>query len=140
MIGLPIGNPKDLTFRAAEILKTVDIVACEDTREFKHLLNELKLDISAKIYAYHEHNEAESAKELVKRLLEGTSIAVVSDAGTPGMSDPGHNLLKLAYAENSKGSVSPGPSSVTGSLSVSPTGGNTFLFLGFLPQQNAMDY
>lgn len=140
MVGLPIGNPKDLTFRAADVLQQVDIIGCEDTREFNQLAKELKLNITAKVVAYHEHNETESAKELLKFLVSGKSIAIVSDAGTPGISDPGYDILKLAYKNEIPVIAIPGPSSVTTSLSISPIGGKTFLFLGFLPTKNRMDF
>ncbi len=140
IVGLPIGNPADLTFRAVDIFKNVDIVACEDTREFKQLLAALKIETNARMLAYHEHNETQSAPELIKFLLAGKSIALVSDAGTPGISDPGHNILKLAYEADVPVTVIPGASSVTSSLSVSPVGGKTFVFLGFLPSKNPIKF
>src|SRR5688572_23477850 len=91
LVATPIGNLQAMTFRAVETLKSVGVIACEDTRHTKKLLNHF--GISNKLVSYHEHNEAERADELVELLQQGTSVAVVSDAGTPGINDPGFRIV-----------------------------------------------
>src|SRR5216684_5224720 len=92
LVGTPIGNLEDITLRALRILKEVDLIACEDTRHTQKLLNHY--DIRTRTISYHEHNERERAAELLVRLREGLSIAIVSDAGTPGINDPGFRLVR----------------------------------------------
>src|SRR5207248_6442235 len=94
LVATPIGNLQDITLRALEVLRTVDLIACEDTRHTLKLLNHFR--ISNRLVSYHEHNEKERAEELVDKLLSGESIAVVSDAGTPGISDPGARIINRA--------------------------------------------
>src|ERR1700680_819580 len=94
LVGTPIGNLEDITLRALRVLKEVDVIACEDTRQTQKLLNHY--DITTRTVSYHEHNEMTRAAELVKDLQEGTSVALVTDAGTPGISDPGFRLISLA--------------------------------------------
>src|SRR5207248_5042947 len=92
VVATPIGNLKDITLRALDVLRDVDLIACEDTRHTQKLLNHY--GIKAKKISYHEHNETERAAELLERLLVGESIAVVSDAGTPGVADPGSRIVR----------------------------------------------
>src|SRR6266700_7627471 len=94
LVATPIGNLEDITLRAIRVLKQADLIACEDTRQTKKLLNHY--GIEKPTLSYHEHNEASRAAELIERLAQGTRIAVVSDAGTPGISDPGFRLVSLA--------------------------------------------
>src|ERR1700721_1482320 len=94
LVGTPIGNLEDITLRAVRVLKEVDVIACEDTRQTQKLLN--RYGITTRTVSYHEHNEMTRAAELVKDLQEGTSLALVTDAGMPGISDPGFRLISLA--------------------------------------------
>jgi len=94
LVATPIGNLQDMTFRAIETLRNVDLIACEDTRHTRKLLNHFQ--IAAKLISFHEHNEAERAVELGRQLSEGSSIAVVTDAGTPAINDPGARLVRTA--------------------------------------------
>jgi len=133
IVSTPIGNLKDITLRAINILKEVDLIACEDTRTTKKLLS--RYEVSKPVTSYHEHNEIEKAKELLSILQEGKSIALVTDAGTPGVSDPGFRIVKLASENGVQIFSVPGPSAAVAALSISglPTSG--FTFLGFPPRQ-----
>ncbi len=133
VVATPIGNLKDITLRALEVLKSVDYIASEDTRTTLKLLNHFGLR-GPQLIAYHEHNEAERAPKLLAKLKEGAQIALVSEAGTPGLSDPGATLVSLAHQEGIPVCPIPGPSALATALSAS--GFNLrqgFLFLGFLP-------
>ncbi len=135
VVATPIGNLEDMTLRALRVLKEAALIAAEDTRHTKKLLDHY--GIATQLTSYHEHNEREKAKGLVERLLEGADIALVSDAGTPGISDPGYRLVKLAI-ENSVEVVSiPGPSAVISLVSVSGLPTDRFTFLGFLPEKQS---
>src|SRR6201987_5880902 len=94
LVGTPIGNLEDITLRAVRVLKEVDVIACEDTRQTQKLLNHYA--ISTRTTSYHEHNEMTKSAELVKEMQEGASVALVTDAGMPGTSDPGYRLITLA--------------------------------------------
>ena len=133
IVSTPIGNLEDITLRALNILKQVDLIACEDTRTTKKLLS--RYQILKPLTSYHEHNEIEKAKELLSMLQEGHSIALVTDAGTPGVSDPGYRIVKLASENEVQIFSVPGPSAAIAALSISglPTSG--FTFLGFPPKQ-----
>ena len=132
IVSTPIGNLEDITLRALDVLKSVDIIACEDTRTTKKLLT--RYGITKPLTSYHKHNETEKAKELVSLLTEGKNIALVSDAGTPGVSDPGYRLVRLASENGIDVVPIPGPSASLAALSVSglPTSG--FSFFGFPPR------
>lgn len=130
VVALPIGNSKDITLRALEVLNAVDIIAAEDTRVFQDLANRLQIK-PKHIVSHYDHNEEPSAQELIKQLKAGKSIALVSDAGTPSINDPGYHLLHLAQSENIPVIPIPGPSSVITALSVSPLGGGNFVFMGY---------
>lgn len=132
MVATPIGNTADISLRALQVLALADTVACEDTRHTAGLLQTLGLH--RPLLAVHEHNEAEVAQTVVQRLLEGQRVAYVSDAGTPGVSDPGARLCAAAVAAGVRVLPVPGASSVTAVLSVAGTGGGDgrFVFLGFL--------
>jgi 16S rRNA (cytidine1402-2'-O)-methyltransferase len=133
IVSTPIGNLEDITLRALNILKQVDLIACEDTRTTRKLLS--RYQILKPLTSYHEHNEIEKAKELLSMLQEGHSIALVTDAGTPGVSDPGFRIVKLASENGVQIFSVPGPSAAIAALSISglPTSG--FTFLGFPPKQ-----
>lgn len=132
MVASPIGNLKDITLRAIETLKGVDIVACEDTRHTLGLLNHLSIT-GKRLIATHAHNEEESAKGIVKLLEEGNNIAYLSDAGTPGISDPGAKVVSLARQMGYKVVPIPGTSALTALISVAGLTGKSLLFEGFLP-------
>ena len=139
----PIGNLADITLRALHVLQLADTVACEDTRHTQSLLRAYGIDKpSAQLLAVHQHNEAEAAHNVVQRLQQGQRVAYVSDAGTPGVSDPGARLVAAVHAAGLRAMPLPGASSITTALSVagavahgSDQGG--FVFVGFLPVKNA---
>ena len=135
IVATPIGNLDDITFRAVEILKSVDIVLAEDTRHSKKLL--LHLDISKPMYAFHEHNEREKAQVILDELHSGKSIALISDAGTPLISDPGYFLVSQVKKEGLRVIPIPGVSALITALSVSGLASDSFTFLGFLPSKQA---
>lgn len=133
LVSTPIGNLEDITLRALNVLKSVDLIACEDTRHTGRLLNHF--GIAKPTASYHEHNEQARAEELVQRLVEGKSVAIVSDAGTPGISDPAYRIV-LAAIEN-KITVVPIPGAVAliAGLVASGLPTDSFLFAGFLPSK-----
>ena len=131
VVGTPIGNLADLTYRAETTLKAVDLIAAEDTRTSRKLLGHY--NISTPLVAYHDNNEINQAKKLFDKLNKGDSIAIISDAGTPGISDPGYRIVNLASKENIEVVTIPGPSAVTAALSVSGMPTDHFYFEGFLP-------
>ncbi|HOQ36503.1 MAG TPA: 16S rRNA (cytidine(1402)-2'-O)-methyltransferase [Acetivibrio sp.] len=131
LVATPIGNLEDITLRALRVLKEVDLIAAEDTRQTLKLLNHF--EIKKPLVSYYEHNKVVKGNYLVEQLLSGKSIALVSDAGTPGISDPGEDIVKLCIENDIKVTMVPGPvAAVTGLvLSGLPTG--RFVFEGFLP-------
>lgn len=131
----PIGNLEDITLRALRILKEVDVIAAEDTRHTRKLLTHF--EISTPLISYYRENEQERSVQLVKRILSGESIALVSDAGTPGISDPGAVLVSLAQQEGVTIVPVPGPSALATALSVSGITDSSFLFLGFAPSKKS---
>jgi 16S rRNA (cytidine1402-2'-O)-methyltransferase len=133
IVATPIGNLDDITFRAVEILKSVDIVLAEDTRHSKKLL--LNLDISKPMRAFHEHNEREKSQDIIDELHSGKSIALISDSGTPLISDPGYPLVAQAKKEGLRVIPIPGVSALITALSVSGLASDSFTFLGFLPSK-----
>lgn len=135
IVGTPIGNLRDITLRALDILRTVDIVAAEDTRVTQGLLNAHGLQ--KKLIALHEHNEREASERIVADLAAGKSVAYVSDAGTPGVSDPGAHLARRAREAGLPVFAIPGPSAVATALSVAGIGDGRWLFYGFLPNKAA---
>lgn len=134
LVGTPIGNLEDITLRALRILKEVDQIACEDTRHTQKLL--AHYDIHKPLVSYHEHNELTRAPELVLALEQGAKIALVSDAGTPLVSDPGHRLVTLCLRHRIPIVPLPGPSALLASLSASGLPVEEFLFAGFLPARS----
>ena len=135
VVATPIGNLGDITLRALEILKSVDAIAAEDTRHTSGLLSHF--GISKKLIAVHQHNEQQSAEALVARLQAGESIALVTDAGTPGISDPGAIVVAAARAAGFKVVPVPGASAAIAALSASGITQNGFQFIGFLPASGA---
>ena len=135
VVATPIGNLQDITLRALDILKTVDAIAAEDTRHTSGLLNHF--GISKKLIAVHEHNEHQSAEKLLAQLNAGDTIALVTDAGTPGISDPGAVVVDLVRKAGVKVVPIPGVSAVITALSASGITQNGFLFHGFLPASGA---
>src|SRR3989475_10007939 len=134
LVGTPIGNLEDITLRAVRILKEVDQIACEDTRHTQRLLTHY--DIHKPLVSYHEHNEVTRAPELVLALEQGAKIALVSDAGMPLVSDPGHRLVTLCLRHKIPVVPIPGPSALLASLSASGLPNEEFLFVGFLPARS----
>ncbi len=133
VVATPIGNMEDITLRAIRVLKEVHLIAAEDTRWTGKLLSHY--NISTPTTSYHEHNEKKKAAYLVGRLKEGMDVALVTDAGTPGMSDPGYRLVRLAAQNHIPVSAVPGPSAIISALSVSGLPTDSFLFAGFLPHK-----
>jgi len=133
IVATPIGNLNDITFRAIEVLKNVDIVLAEDTRHSKKLF--AHFEISTPIRAFHEHNEREKTKAIIGEIYSGKSIALISDAGTPLISDPGYFLVAQAKKEGLKVVPIPGPSALITALSASGLASDSFTFLGFLPSK-----
>ena len=131
VVATPIGNLQDISLRALDILKNVDAIAAEDTRHTSGLLNHF--GISKKLIAVHEHNEHQSAEKLLMQLSAGENIALVTDAGTPGISDPGAVVVDLVRKAGVKVVPVPGASAVIAALSASGIMQNGFLFHGFLP-------
>ena len=131
LVATPIGNLGDISSRALETLKSVDLVAAEDTRHSRRLLQHFGLD--ARMIAYHEHNEEQQTPALVARLLEGQSIALVSDAGTPLLSDPGYRLVQAALEHGIRVVPIPGPCAAIVALSASGLPTDRFAFEGFTP-------
>lgn len=131
VVSTPIGNLEDITYRAVRILKEVDWVACEDTRTTRRLLDHY--GISKPTVSYYEHNEAERAAELIARIEQGETGALVSDAGTPLLSDPGYRLVHAAAEAGVRVEALPGPSALLAGLVVSGLPTDRFLFAGFLP-------
>ena len=133
VVATPIGNLDDISRRAIEVLSNADVVAAEDTRRTRVLLKRFGLD--RPLLAVHEHNEEQAAPGLVKRMRQGESVALVSDAGTPLLSDPGFRLLQSAVAAGVQAVAVPGPSALTAALSVSGLPTDRFIFEGFLPSR-----
>ncbi|MGN1327383.1 MAG: 16S rRNA (cytidine(1402)-2'-O)-methyltransferase [Clostridia bacterium] len=131
LIATPIGNLGDITYRAVETLKMVDIIAAEDTRHSLKLLN--YLEISKPMISYHRHNEDTKTTELIKILREGRNIGLITDAGTPGISDPGEEIVKEAIKENIEVIPIPGASALINALIASGLNTKEFAFYGFLP-------
>jgi 16S rRNA (cytidine1402-2'-O)-methyltransferase len=131
LVGTPIGNLEDITLRALHILKDVDLIACEDTRQTIKLLNHYGIDKPT--VSYHEHNELTRAPELIVHLEKGDNIALVTDAGTPGVSDPGYRLVTLAVRHHIRVVPIPGASAFLSALVASGLPTDSFRFSGFLP-------
>ena len=135
LVATPIGNLADITHRALQVLSDADLIACEDTRHTHKLLNHY--GITTKTISYHEHNEQQRAAELIDRLKQGTNIAVVSDAGTPSISDPGFRLVRAAIENEIVVVPVPGPSALIAALIAAGLPTDEFFFAGFLPSRTS---
>lgn len=131
LVATPIGNLGDITIRAIDTLKSVDLIAAEDTRHTLQLLNHF--EIRKPLVSYHEHNKKESGQKIIEEVLNGKNVAVVTDAGTPGISDPGEDLVKLAIENEIPVYLIPGPSAAIYGLVISGMSTSRFVFEGFLP-------
>src|SRR6266481_1460298 len=134
LVATPIGNLEDITLRALRVLKEVDVIACEDTRQTQKLLNHYA--IATRTTSYHEHNEMTRSAELVKEMQEGASVALVTDAGMPGISDPGYRLISLAIRHRLPVVPIPGASAFLAALVASGLPTDSFRFSGFLPAKS----
>ena len=134
VVATPIGNLEDITLRALRVLREADVIACEDTRHTQKLLNHF--EIKTPTQSYHEHNEAARAQELVAKIDGGARIALVSDAGMPGVSDPGECVIRAALDRGLKVVVVPGPSALLSALVASGLPTDSFRFVGFLPPRS----
>lgn len=132
--GTPIGNLEDISLRTLRILKEVDYIAAEDTRRTQNLLNHYEVNTS--LISYHEHNEEERGRQIIEKLKSGQEIALVSDAGMPGISDPGYKLVSLADEEGIRVVPVPGPTAMTAALVASGLPTDKFVFEGFLPRKD----
>lgn len=135
LVATPIGNLRDITLRALDLLAVADLVACEDTRVTGKLM--ARYGLTARRLPYHEHNAERMRPQLIERLKAGATVALVSDAGTPLISDPGYKLVRAALAEGIAVTALPGPSSALAALVVSGLPTDRFLFAGFLPPKTA---
>lgn len=137
LVATPIGNMEDITLRALRILKEVDYILCEDTRVTGKLL--ARHEISNKLKRYDAHTSEQTHEEIISDLQSGQTLALVSDAGTPGVSDPGVQLIQRARKAGAQIEVIPGPSAVTAAVSLVGIAGNQFTFLGFAPQKKGRE-
>jgi 16S rRNA (cytidine1402-2'-O)-methyltransferase len=135
VVATPIGNLEDVTLRALRVLKEADLIACEDTRQTLKLLSHF--DIQKRLVSYHEHNEITRAPEIVIELEQGAKVALVSDAGTPAISDPGHRLVSLCLRHGIEVEPVPGPSAFVTALAASGMPVDEFTFVGFLPSKQS---
>lgn len=133
LVATPIGNLKDITLRAIEELKRADIIAAEDTRHSGKLLKEY--DIKTPMISLHKFNEAQKCEQIILKLIEGKNIALISDAGTPGICDPGEEIVKACINNNIKVSIIPGANAAVSALAISGISSTTFAFYGFIPKK-----
>ena len=131
IVATPLGNLEDITLRATRILKEVSVIACEDTRRTVKILN--RYEIRTPLFIFHEYNKVRAGKSILRRLRDGDSVALVSDAGTPAISDPGYELVREAIGSGVPIEVVPGPSALVAALVVSGLPTDHFTFEGFLP-------
>ena len=134
LIATPIGNLKDITFRAVESLKNMDLILCEDTRRSGKLLGEYKIEVSKQ--SFHDFNKEKKTPWIIERLKEGQKIALISDSGTPGISDPGFYLVREALRQGVEVSAIPGPSAFITAITISGLPTDRFVFEGFLPRKS----
>ena len=132
IVSTPIGNLNDITFRSLDVLKNSDIILCEDTRRSLKILNHF--DIKKKLISYHKFNEKKELVKIIEYLKKGKILSLISDAGTPTLSDPGHYLIRECVKENINIIPIPGPSSITTAMSISGFE-DRFIFYGFLPKK-----
>ena len=132
-ISTPIGNLNDISLRAIDVIRSSDYLYAEDTRNLKKLLKFINLKVKSK--SLHEHNEQKASLEIIENIKNGKTISIVSDAGTPVVSDPGYKLIQICLEENIKYTLIPGPSSVLSSLVMSGLSPDKFSFFGFIPRK-----
>lgn len=133
LVPTPIGNLEDITLRALRVLKDADIIACEDTRTSGYLLK--RYAVLKPLLSLHDHNEKDRSRQLMQALHDGKKVAVISDAGTPGVSDPGYIILRMALEEGIEVDVLPGPSALLPALMLSGLAPQPFIFCGFPPEK-----
>ena len=133
VVGTPIGNLEDITIRALNTLRDVDLIACEDTRHTRILLD--RYELKKPLISYHQHSKLQKINNIIEELKNGKNVALVTDAGTPGINDPGGILVEAVLKENIGVIPIPGASAIVTLLSVSGIKSDRFLFLGFLPQK-----
>jgi 16S rRNA (cytidine1402-2'-O)-methyltransferase len=134
VVSTPIGNLDDITIRAIDALRNADLIACEDTRKSRVLLQ--RLQISTNLVSLHRFSESSKTNMILERLAQGQNVALISDAGTPAISDPGHRLVRAAQDAGIVVTPLPGPSSITAALSVSGMDCSSFVYLGFAPRKD----
>ncbi|MBR3304527.1 MAG: 16S rRNA (cytidine(1402)-2'-O)-methyltransferase [Christensenellaceae bacterium] len=132
LVATPIGNLEDITYRAVDVLRNVDMIACEDTRNTVILLN--RYEIKNRLISFHEYSDRDKLEKLIAFMKEGNTLALVSDAGTPGISDPGYPLVKACLEEGLKVSSVPGPCAAVAALPMSGIDTRRFVFEGFIPR------
>lgn len=134
IVGTPIGNMADVTLRALDTLKSVDVIACEDTRHSLPFLQ--KYDIKAQLLAYHKFNEAECSERIICMIQEGKNVALITDAGMPSISDPGAEVIAKCHERGVEVETVPGPTALASAIALSGIKASGFTFLGFLPEKN----
>jgi 16S rRNA (cytidine1402-2'-O)-methyltransferase len=135
IVSTPIGNLEDITHRALQVLGSADALACEDTRQTRKIFSRYEIPFPKIFFSYHEHNEAAAGKKILKLLEEGKSIALCTDAGTPGISDPAYRIITESLKNRYPIEIIPGPSAVTSALLVSGLPTSSFTFKGFPPRK-----
>ncbi len=135
VIATPIGNLEDITLRSLRLLKELKYLACEDTRTTRSLLQKLEVETTARLFSYHEHNEEHAAEKIIELLRSGVDVGLVSDAGMPGVSDPGYRAVSRAVDEGFRVEVCPGPSAVQTALVASGLPSSSYTFKGFPPRK-----
>jgi 16S rRNA (cytidine1402-2'-O)-methyltransferase len=135
LVGAPLGNPGDASMRLRDALRTADLVAAEDTRRLARLLRDLQVTMTGRAVSYFDGNEERRTPELVDAMVDGAVVALITDGGMPGVSDPGYRLVRAALAAGVPVTVAPGPSAVTTALAVSGLPGDRFCFEGFPPRR-----
>ncbi len=135
IISTPIGNLDDITYRAIQILSSIDALACEDTRQTRKIFSRYKIPLPKTFFSYHEHNEKIAGEKILKLLEEGKQVALCTDSGTPGISDPGYRIISEAIKHGYHIDIIPGPSAVTSALLASGLPTSSFTFKGFPPKK-----
>ena len=135
IVSTPIGNLEDITHRALQVLGSVDALACEDTRQTRKIFSRYEIPFPKVFFSYHEHNEETAGEKILKLLEEGKSIALCTDAGTPGISDPGYRIITESIKHRYPLEIIPGPSAVTTALLASGLPSSSFTFKGFPPRK-----